>query len=180
MSTHWPTRSLLLTVLPSGSTSREAWAQEEAAGGAAPVAADCFAEQAMVASLTKSVSAHESTIEDLEGKLGKMSMATLAQAEKTESEKEALKGAHAEAKKKMEQMKLAQELHRFSGQQSALVEALGLRCKLLTSDLEKLQEEMKKEMEERMTLQERFQQLEESVFVVVDGAQRALESVPKE
>ena len=89
---------LVLAVL----ASREAWAQEEAAGGAAPVAADCSSEKAMVASLTKSVSAHESTIEDLEGKLGKMSMATLAKAEKTESEKEALKGAHAEAKKKME------------------------------------------------------------------------------
>ena len=50
----------------------------------------------------------------------------------------------------------------------------------MTSDLEKLQEEMKKEMEERKTLQERLQQLEESVLVVVDGAQRALESVPKE
>ena len=66
-----------------------------------------------------------------------------------------------EPQRTMEQMKLAQELHRASGQQSALVEALGLRCKLRTSDLEKLHEETKKEMEERKTLQDRVQRVRE-------------------
>ena len=47
------------------------------------------------------------------------------------------------SKNRME-MKLAQELHRASGQHEALVEALGLRCKLLTSDLEKLQAEKRR------------------------------------
>ena len=94
------------------------------------------------------------------------------------------------SKSRMEQMKLAQELRRVTGQQiqklNGLVEALGLRCELLTSDLEKLQDKvlmretmLLNEVQERNALQERLQQLEESVLVVVDGAQKALESVPK-
>ena len=48
------------------------------------------------------------------------------------------------SKTRLEQRWLAQEFRQVSGQQHAVVEALGLRCTLLTGDLEKLQEEMKK------------------------------------
>ena len=48
------------------------------------------------------------------------------------------------SKTRLEQKKLAQEFRQVSGQLHAVVEALGLRCTLLTGDLEKLREEMKK------------------------------------